>query len=323
MLRRSPRLTPASLAARRANALRSTGPRTEQGKAWSCLNALRHGRRARNFRTRLERTRDQEAIFLFDYVFSNLMERWKPPTEWEWNLTAREAVRAWCFLTGRMLLPRLKANGQRVAIEGCPTYRYGARLVCPADLNIKDKNGAAIHFRNPTPSRRKHAKQSWIPTVEFVDPPPRLPRAKRVRRQDRKNPVERTKTSIRTNLECAPESAAYLENPAAAPRPLTGGPSPAASGGGGNPLERTKLHSRTKLECGPESATCLETPDRGPATRRGPLARLFEKAKHLFKGRGGSLVWTERRSNNRTGPVSTGIDSGRGYPDSRASSRQA
>src|SRR5580658_9701581 len=45
-LRRSPRLTLASLAARRANALKSTGPRTEHGKARATLNALKHGRHA-------------------------------------------------------------------------------------------------------------------------------------------------------------------------------------------------------------------------------------------------------------------------------------
>ena len=43
-LRRSPQLTPGSLAARRANALKSTGPRTACGKARVSLNALKHGR---------------------------------------------------------------------------------------------------------------------------------------------------------------------------------------------------------------------------------------------------------------------------------------
>ena len=45
-LRRSPRPTSASLAARRANAGKSTGPRTGQGKARAALNALKHGRYA-------------------------------------------------------------------------------------------------------------------------------------------------------------------------------------------------------------------------------------------------------------------------------------
>src|ERR1700723_1530640 len=42
-LRKSPTLTPALLAANRRNALKSTGPRTACGKAWSRLNHLRSG----------------------------------------------------------------------------------------------------------------------------------------------------------------------------------------------------------------------------------------------------------------------------------------
>jgi hypothetical protein len=287
MLRHSPRLTSASLAARRANALKSTGPRTEQGKAWSCLNALRHGRRARSFRTKLERTRDRQAIFLFDYILVNLLERWKPPTDWEWNLTAREAVRAWCFLTGRMLLPRLKANGRRVAVGGCPTYRYSERLVCPTNLQITAKNGIGIRFRNPIPSRRKHVNHSWLPTVELFEPPPRLPRAKRVRRTGRNaadlaealanshsplatagnrgNRVEGTGIHGRTKLECDLKSAGCLENPAEAPAPLTGHPPLATSSDCGNAVERTKVRSRTKLECDLESVACPETSAAGSA----------------------------------------------------------
>lgn len=45
MLRRSPRLTPSLLAANRANALKSTGPRTARGKRKSSANAFRNGRR--------------------------------------------------------------------------------------------------------------------------------------------------------------------------------------------------------------------------------------------------------------------------------------
>ena len=48
-------LTPASLAARRANALKSTGPRTAQGKARVALNSLKHGRSAVNLPEKLAR----------------------------------------------------------------------------------------------------------------------------------------------------------------------------------------------------------------------------------------------------------------------------
>jgi hypothetical protein len=62
---KSPCLTPASLAARRANALKSTGPRTECGKARVALNALKHGRRAVALRERLVRAgyREGEALY--------------------------------------------------------------------------------------------------------------------------------------------------------------------------------------------------------------------------------------------------------------------
>ena len=46
-LRKSPTRTPALLAANRANARKSTGPRTARGKSFVRLNALRHGRRSR------------------------------------------------------------------------------------------------------------------------------------------------------------------------------------------------------------------------------------------------------------------------------------
>ncbi len=44
---KSPRMTPAKLAANRANARKCTGPRTPEGKRRVMLNALKHGRYAR------------------------------------------------------------------------------------------------------------------------------------------------------------------------------------------------------------------------------------------------------------------------------------
>jgi hypothetical protein len=48
-LRKSPTRTPALLAANRRNALKSTGPRTRRGKAWSRLNPLREGWNSREY----------------------------------------------------------------------------------------------------------------------------------------------------------------------------------------------------------------------------------------------------------------------------------
>ncbi len=55
MLCRSRTLTPAALAARRSNALKSTGPRTDRGKARVALNRLKHGRYAVNLPEELAR----------------------------------------------------------------------------------------------------------------------------------------------------------------------------------------------------------------------------------------------------------------------------
>jgi len=53
MLRKSPTRTEAFLAANRRNALKSTGPRTARGKAWSCMNNLKHGRYAKRLPEKL------------------------------------------------------------------------------------------------------------------------------------------------------------------------------------------------------------------------------------------------------------------------------
>jgi len=60
-LRKSPTMTPALLAACRANAQKCTGPRTPEGKARVALNGLRHGMRSKNFLALLARSgRDLE-----------------------------------------------------------------------------------------------------------------------------------------------------------------------------------------------------------------------------------------------------------------------
>jgi len=59
-LRKSPILTPARLDANRRNALKSTGPRTAAGKAWSRLNGLRSGSRSPTYMKLLRALVDAE-----------------------------------------------------------------------------------------------------------------------------------------------------------------------------------------------------------------------------------------------------------------------
>jgi hypothetical protein len=80
-LRHSPCLTPASLAARRANALKSTGPRTECGKARVALNPLKHGRRAVALQERLARAGYREGEALYRRIRSRLSKALAIPGE--------------------------------------------------------------------------------------------------------------------------------------------------------------------------------------------------------------------------------------------------
>ena len=62
---KSPTMTPRKLAANRANALKSTGPRTYRGRRRVTLNALKDGRYCvpKLFRTHLQETREDVALF--------------------------------------------------------------------------------------------------------------------------------------------------------------------------------------------------------------------------------------------------------------------
>lgn len=80
-LRHSPCLTAASLAARRANALKSTGPRTECGKARVALNPLKHGRRAVALQEKLARAGYREGEALCRHIRSRLSKAFAMPGE--------------------------------------------------------------------------------------------------------------------------------------------------------------------------------------------------------------------------------------------------
>lgn len=288
-LRRSPKLTPAALAARRANALKSTGPRTARGQARSCLNALRHGWDARGLRDKIERTGDKEAAVLFDWIFTRFFELCSMASDRSWRYHMRLAARVWCHISGRVLVSRSRKS----EYKGWPilhgAYGYGGELVCPRELTLLNYRDVGIRFSNPFPSRRREKRFAWIPQVEFIDPPPGLPRAKRVRERKRpgqeplkitvRGPVaagasaadaESTKNVVGTKLECRVESATSPGGFGTAHR--AGGHddwatlgqliptmmrSPSAAGRTPDPdVGSTNDVVGTKLECLLKSATC-------------------------------------------------------------------
>jgi hypothetical protein len=65
-------VTPALLAANRANARKSTGPRTVEGKNRVVLNALNEGRHTRNFGENLRRAKSQGEAEPFQWMLDQV-----------------------------------------------------------------------------------------------------------------------------------------------------------------------------------------------------------------------------------------------------------
>lgn len=100
---KSPTLSPAKLAANRANARKSTGPRTPRGKARVALNSLRSGRRARAFSKRLGRTGSRDERKLLYAILEPLFECFNPQTLCQQRRVERLACEIWCALKGKGL----------------------------------------------------------------------------------------------------------------------------------------------------------------------------------------------------------------------------
>ncbi len=99
-LRRAPVLTPASLAARRANARKSTGPRSVAGKARVALNALKHGRHARGLHPRLLRAGGWADAALYRRLQFVLLGAFGPSDLAGYRDCQRMAAEAWCQFGG-------------------------------------------------------------------------------------------------------------------------------------------------------------------------------------------------------------------------------
>jgi hypothetical protein len=130
-LRRRPTVTPAWLAANRANARRSTGPRTVGGKNRVVLNALKEGRHARNLGENLRRAKSQGDAELFQWILDQVgaafrLHGW-PEDE---RKAERFAQRVWCELEREER--RLYAFARRLGIvRVSPTDRRGRHRGLP------------------------------------------------------------------------------------------------------------------------------------------------------------------------------------------------
>ncbi len=103
-LRKSPVRTPALLAANRANAQSSTGPRSLQGKARVALNALQHGRYAVRLRENLVRAGEGGAESQYQWFRSEIAATFGASGRDEELQAEQMAGRAWCTAREAMRL---------------------------------------------------------------------------------------------------------------------------------------------------------------------------------------------------------------------------
>jgi len=107
MLRKSPTRTEAFLAANRRNALKSTGPRTARGKAWSCMNNLKHGRYAKRLPEKLAAAGNHGGAALCQKVRGEIGTAFQARPDEPWAMRQLDRMTAAVFCVGR----RVGING--------------------------------------------------------------------------------------------------------------------------------------------------------------------------------------------------------------------
>ncbi len=119
----SKQLSDRQLAANRANAQKSTGPRTPEGKARSRMNSWKHGITAQVV------VLDQESQPAFDRLLQNLRSRFQPADGYELELVDNIAVIHWHMRRLRFMESALlQAEIQRPGVGG-PINNPGADLI--------------------------------------------------------------------------------------------------------------------------------------------------------------------------------------------------
>ncbi len=105
----SPRMTPAKLAANRANAQKSTGPRTLPGKRRVTLNALKHGRYARTEKL----AQNEGDSGLVSWIREQITAFYQPQGERAERAAELLTRQVWCtFAPGRKQRQQKLASGR-------------------------------------------------------------------------------------------------------------------------------------------------------------------------------------------------------------------
>ncbi len=114
----------AQIDANRRNSQRSTGPRTEAGKACAGLNALKHGSHAKTVR----RVLPQEKAIELEQRINKWINELNPRNDAERELVIQAAELAWTIdRTKRSETARMAKRVRQATAQGRPTAAQGSR----------------------------------------------------------------------------------------------------------------------------------------------------------------------------------------------------
>lgn len=156
-LRKSPARTPAFLAANRANAAKSTGPRTARGRERTLLNGLGAGRRSQFLDTLARAPLSQQLDFA--RLYASIYKCLSPPAEGP-DLVLPFAARAWW--TKR----KMEAD-VRTADFKAEVLAHGGWLPKPWRMKIERGRGGLItvvvwiRTGRLGPARRRYERNRW------------------------------------------------------------------------------------------------------------------------------------------------------------------
>lgn len=163
---KSRNVSPAMLAAARRNARKSTGPKTEKGKAFSALNAMKHGRTSRDFRGILARA--GQNLDLFDWIFGQICAVLEPDTTdalLEVEMMAREV---WISFWRSQRLKK-SATKQEPAPKSADESHSRPSANGPLRIDIENpKTGAKVVFSAKRPSG--HFRRTVRPGIMWFRP---------------------------------------------------------------------------------------------------------------------------------------------------------
>jgi hypothetical protein len=170
---RSPRLTPARLAACRANARKSTGPRTARGKARSSLNALKHGRYARLLTRSLERAEANDQLNLYWNIVGRISLHFGVDWNCEQSKAECLARQVWCYgwksWLRRQAYLRRQAVAQMRANPGSAQNSAGYKNNDRMRIRLRGNRYASALTFDFGPRRRRRLTARVIPVLGLAE----------------------------------------------------------------------------------------------------------------------------------------------------------